>query len=259
MRLLRQPRLALLFAGSALNAIGSWATLIALWGFAAYRFHAAPSQVAVLGLAWSLPGAVLSPLAGTPIDRFGPRVVMIASDILGVATALAMAAAGSYTGLVILAVLAGAVEAFGRPAASSLPARLVDDADLLTANSLLGVAEQSAIVFGPLAGSLAIAGAGSRRRFCSTPRRSSSGLWPCCPFGCGQRGPDPIGPRFDRSCWAVGGWPAPWSTCGARCSWLRRCFVRGAPSSCWSLSTSAMSCTGRQQRWACCRQCSEWG
>jgi MFS transporter, DHA3 family, macrolide efflux protein len=165
MRLLRQPRLALLFAGSALNAIGSWATLIALWGFAAYRFHAAPSQVAVLGLAWSLPGAVLSPLAGTPIDRFGPRVVMIASDILGVATALAMAAAGSYTRLVILAVLAGAVEAFGRPAASSLPARLVDDADLLTANSLLGVAEQSAIVFGPLAGSLAISWGGIQAAF----------------------------------------------------------------------------------------------
>src|SRR5690349_9319777 len=143
MRLLRQPRLALLFAGSALNAIGTWATLIALWGFAAYRFHAAPSQVALLGLAWSVPGAVLSPLAGAPIDRFGPRVVMIASNVLGVVTALVMAASSSYTALVVLAVLAGAVEAFGRPAATSLPPRLVDDADLLSANSLLGVAEQS--------------------------------------------------------------------------------------------------------------------
>ena len=105
MRLLRQPRLALLFAGSALNAIGSWATLIALWGFAAYRFHASPGQVALLGLAWSIPGAVLSPLAGAPIDRFGPRVVMIASNILGVATALMMAASSTYTALVGLAVL----------------------------------------------------------------------------------------------------------------------------------------------------------
>jgi predicted MFS family arabinose efflux permease len=156
MRLLRQPRLALLFAGSALNAIGTWATLIALWGFAAYHFHAAPGQVALLGLAWSLPGAVLSPFAGLPIDRFGPRVVMIASDILGVATSLAMAAAGSYSSLVGLALLAGAVQAFGRPAAISLPPRLVGDADLLSANALLGVATQSAIVFGPLAGSLAI-------------------------------------------------------------------------------------------------------
>src|SRR5581483_6454967 len=102
MKLLRQPRLAMFFAGGALNAIGTWATLIALWGFAAYRFHSGPDQIALLGLA------------------------------------------------------SGGVQAFGRPAATSLPPRIVDDADLLAANSLMGVAEQSAIVFGPLAGSLAI-------------------------------------------------------------------------------------------------------
>ncbi|HUJ64447.1 MAG TPA: hypothetical protein VLX59_02850, partial [Acidimicrobiales bacterium] len=73
MRLLRQPRLALLFAGGALNAIGSWATLIALWGFAAYHFHAGPDQVALLGLAWTVPAAALSVFSGLPIDRFGPR------------------------------------------------------------------------------------------------------------------------------------------------------------------------------------------
>ncbi|MGH9114817.1 MAG: MFS transporter [Acidimicrobiales bacterium] len=156
MRLLRQPRLALLFAGGSLNAIGTWATLIALWGFAAYRFHASADQVALLGLAWSLPGAVLSPVAGWPIDRFGPRAVMIASDLLGIVTSLAMAASASFTDLVVLALAAGAVQAFGRPAGISLPPRIVDDPDLLAANALLGVAEQSAIVFGPLAGSLAI-------------------------------------------------------------------------------------------------------
>jgi predicted MFS family arabinose efflux permease len=155
-RLLRQPRLALLFAGGALNAIGSWATLIALWGFAAYHFHAGPDKVALLGLAWTVPGAALSVFSGLPIDRFGPRVAIIAANLLGVATALAMAAASSYSTLVLLAVGAGVVQAFGRPAATSLPPRLVDDADLLAANSLMGVAEQSAIVFGPLAGSLAI-------------------------------------------------------------------------------------------------------
>lgn len=155
-RLLRQPRLALLFAGGALNAIGSWATLIALWGYATYHFHAGPNGVALLGLAWTVPGAALSLLSGLPIDRFGPRATMIASNVVGAATALAMVAAGSFTTLVLLALASGAVQTFGRPAATSLPPRLVDDADLLVANSLMGVAEQSAIVFGPLAGSLAI-------------------------------------------------------------------------------------------------------
>jgi predicted MFS family arabinose efflux permease len=156
MRLLRQPRLALLFAGGALNAIGSWATLIALWGFAAFRFHAGADQVALLGLAWTLPGATLSLLAGVPIDRFGPRLTIIGSNLLGVATALAMASVSTYSALVLLALASGTVQAFGEPAATSLPPRLVDDSDLLAANSLMGVAEQSAIVVGPLAGSLAI-------------------------------------------------------------------------------------------------------
>lgn len=165
MRLLRQPRLALLFAGGALNAIGTWATLIALWGFAAYRFHSGPEQIALLGLAWSLPGAVLSLVSGWPIDRFGPRPVIVASNLLGLVTALAMAASGRYSTLLLLALAAGGVQAFGRPAAMSLPPRLVGDGDLLAANSLMNMAEQSAMVFGPLVASLAISWWGIRAAF----------------------------------------------------------------------------------------------
>jgi predicted MFS family arabinose efflux permease len=163
--LLRRPRLALLFAGGALNAIGSWATLIALWGFAAYRFHTGAAGIAMIGLAWNVPGAALGPAAGIPIDKFGPRTVMIASDVLGLITALGMAAAGSFRALVGLAVAAGAVQSLGRPASMSLIPRLVGESELLAGNSLMGVAEQSAIVFGPLAGSLAINAWGIRAAF----------------------------------------------------------------------------------------------
>jgi MFS family permease len=192
MRLLRQPRLALLFAGGALNAIGSWATLIALWGFAAYHFHAGPDQVALLGLAWTVPAAALSVFSGLPIDRFGPRATIIAANLLGVATALAMAVAGSYSTLVLLALAAGAVQAFGRPAATSLPPRLVDDADLLAANSVMGVAEQSAIVFGPLAGSLAISWWGIQAAFIFDAATFVVGTLAVLPL---QLRPLPSGPR----------------------------------------------------------------
>ena len=165
MRLLRQPRLALLYSGAALNAIGSWAALVALWGFAAYRFHSGPGQVALIGLAWTAPGALLSMVSGWPIDRFGPKATLLASNLVGMASALAMAASDTYGALLALAAVAGAVEAFGRPAAMSLPPRLVDDADLLAANSLMGMSEQSAIVFGPLVASAAISLWGLRSAF----------------------------------------------------------------------------------------------
>lgn len=64
-----------------------------------------------------------------------------------------------------LALLAGGVEAVGSPAAMALPARLVNPSDLLTANAMIGAAEQSAIIFGPLVGSAAIAAGGIRSAF----------------------------------------------------------------------------------------------
>lgn len=157
MRLLRQPRLALLFAGAALNEIGSWASIIAFWGYAAYRFHSGPAQIALVSLMWAAPGAVFSLFSGWPIDRFGPKRVIIAADILGVVTALGMVWAGSYGVLVALVLASGTVGAFGRPAASTLPPRLADDSELLAFNALLSLTTQLALVVGPLVASVAIA------------------------------------------------------------------------------------------------------
>jgi MFS family permease len=164
-RLLRQGPFALLCAGSALNAIGSWAAIIAIWGFASSHFHASATQIALLGLAWSAPAALVGPLAGVPIDRFGPRAVLLVSDAVGAATALGMASAHSFGMLVGLSFASGLVQAAGVPAGQSLPPRLVDDTDLLQANSLLAMADQSAIVLGPLVAAAVIAGLGVRAAF----------------------------------------------------------------------------------------------
>ncbi len=80
MSLLRDRRLALLVAGQVFNGIGSWCAIVALWGFASFRFDAGAGAIAVLGLAWALPPALLGPLAGVPIDRFGPKRVIMVAD-----------------------------------------------------------------------------------------------------------------------------------------------------------------------------------
>ena len=261
MRLLRQPRLALLFAGGALNAIGSWATLIALWGFAAFRFHAGADQVALLGLAWTLPGATLSLLAGAPIDRFGPRVTIIGSNLLGFGTALAMAAVSTYPALVLLALASGTVQAFGEPAATSLPPRLVDDSDLLAANSLMGVAEQSAIVVGPLAGSLAISWWGLHAAFYFDAATFLVGCLAVLPAPAAPAGsPAEPGSGRDRRDLLAGLRLARRITdvrhtlalaAAVFCSW-------GALS-CSSLSTSATCSTARPPPWVSCRPSSGSG
>ena len=165
MRLLRQRRLALLFGGAALNEIGSWATLIAVWGYSAYRFHAGPDRIALISLMWSAPGAILGLVSGWPIDRFGPKVTLMVSNVVGMGTSLGMAYVSSYNGLALLVLASGSVMAFGNPAANSLPPRMVDDEDLLSANSLMGMTTQSAIVFGPLVASVSISQWGVRTTF----------------------------------------------------------------------------------------------
>jgi MFS family permease len=165
MHLLRTRSFALLFAGQALNGIGSWAALIAMWGFAAYQFDSGPAQIALIGLAFSAPSAIIGPLAGVPIDRFGAKRVLVLAYVAGGVAAFAMAFAQTFGQLVALGVVTGLTKAFAQPASDTLPPRLVDDDDLLAANAILGAASESAIVFGPLVAALSIAAWGLRGAF----------------------------------------------------------------------------------------------
>jgi MFS family permease len=165
MHLLRTRSFALLFLGQAVNGIGSWAALVAMWGFAAFQFDSGPGQIALIGLAWSAPAAVVGPFAGVPIDRFGAKRVLIAAYALGAGAAVAMSFTQTYGQLVALGGLLGLSKAFARPATDTLPPRLVEDRHLLAANALLGAAAESAIVFGPLVAAASIAAWGLRGAF----------------------------------------------------------------------------------------------
>jgi MFS family permease len=165
MHLFRDRRFALLFVGQAVNGIGSWAALIALWGFAAYKFDSGGTQIALLSLSWSAPSALLGPLVGVPIDRLGPRRVLMAAYVGAAGAACLMALTRSFGELALVAVFYGACKAFSLPAADALPPRIVADKDLLAANALLGAANESSIVFGPLVAAGAIAVSGLRAAF----------------------------------------------------------------------------------------------
>ena len=160
MSLLRDRRLRLLVFGQAVNAIGSWCALVAIWGFASFHFNASAGEIAILGLAWALPPVLFGPLAGVPVDRLGPKRVLILADGAAAGVALLFILAGSFEALVALAALDSVTKAFAEPAFQSLPPRLVNDDQLAGANALLATASQSAIAFGPLlaAGAIGVFG-----------------------------------------------------------------------------------------------------
>jgi predicted MFS family arabinose efflux permease len=149
-RVLRVPGFAPLLAGEAVSAVGNWVALIAIWGFASFRFHAGAGELAVLFVALSVPGALLGPLLGLPIDRIGPRRTLMAANVLGVLDALVLSRAGSYATVIVLALPLGLIEALAMASLDSLPPRLVPDEELVTANALLAGAQDLAIVVGPV-------------------------------------------------------------------------------------------------------------
>ena len=111
--------------------------------------------VAFVFVAATIPNLLLAPIAGAYVDRWNQRDVMIVSDLLRAAVVLIMPiAAVTNVWLVYpLIFLVTSISIFFRPARVAVLPRIVDDDDLLTANSALWAGETFADVVGyPLAG-----------------------------------------------------------------------------------------------------------
>lgn len=160
MNLFRDRRFLLLTVGHALNGIGSWAGLIAIWGYAAYHFDLGSTELGLLAGAWGVPPVLLAPLAGVVVDRVGPRRVAVAGDLFNAVVALVLTTADDLRTLLVLATLHGVGKAFTAPAYATLPSRVVPPEQLFAANALFSAAADLALVLGPVvaAGVIAVAG-----------------------------------------------------------------------------------------------------
>lgn len=161
----RSPRIAGFLLAEALSAIGSWATIIAVWGYAAYEYDATPEDVAMFGIAFSLPAVLLGPVTGTVVDRIGPKATLAIAKIIGVVAALALLAASDFRTLALLSALHGLAMALAIPALQSMPPRLVGSEHVARTNALVSLTDEFAIVLGPVAGGLGIALFGFRGAF----------------------------------------------------------------------------------------------
>ncbi len=78
-----------LLLGQFVSELGNWFNFIAGLGLVRLVSHASPRAAGVLFVARLIPFAILSPVAGTFVDRFSRRTVMIAADLSRVVVALA--------------------------------------------------------------------------------------------------------------------------------------------------------------------------
>jgi predicted MFS family arabinose efflux permease len=151
MGVLRVKGFAVLLLGQAISESGNWIAAIAIWGFASFEFDVGPGDLALLFVVLSVPGALLGPLLGVPIDRLGPRRTLLIANLLGMVDALLLTQANSYMTIIVLALPLGLIEGLATASLDAVPPRIVPDGQRVRANALLGGAQDVAIVLGPLA------------------------------------------------------------------------------------------------------------
>ncbi|MFI7008258.1 MFS transporter [Streptomyces sp. NPDC050145] len=131
---------------------------------------AGPARAGLVLAAGAVPRAVLMLGGGVLADRFGPRGVLVGSDLVRCLTVLAAAALTYVRGpelvpLCVLAVCFGIADALFLPAVGALPARLTTRDRLTRVQGLRSLAVRLANTVGPLGAAAALAAGGAPGAF----------------------------------------------------------------------------------------------
>ena len=137
---LRNRNFRLLWSGMCVSLIGDGVFMVAL-AWQAYALSNAPSAMAIVGIAMSVPTIICLLVGGAASDRFDRRRVMLAADTtravaLSLLAGLAITHALTLEALVAIAALYGAATAFFDPSFDAIVPEVLEAELLAQANSL---------------------------------------------------------------------------------------------------------------------------
>jgi MFS family permease len=134
---------------------GEAAFFIGVWGLAAYEFDANPTQIAILMAVLAVTSMIGAAVAGSLVDRFGPRTVLVGAQFFYVPVVLATAFVGSLEQLVGMCALLGLATAPIMTASGSFAPYLTSDPERIEkVNALFEGAGALSFVMGPALGAL---------------------------------------------------------------------------------------------------------
>ncbi|HEX3689952.1 MAG TPA: MFS transporter [Solirubrobacteraceae bacterium] len=155
----------LLVGGMSVSLLGDGLFLVAL-AWQVYALSNAPTALASVGIAMTIPTIVCLLLGGAVSDRYDRRMVMLCADAvralgLGVLAALSVSGSLRLWELMAVGVVYGAATAFFDPASDALVPQLLPAEDLAQANSLDQLIRPLALrLAGPAVGGALIAAIG---------------------------------------------------------------------------------------------------
>jgi len=160
LRLLRTRNFALLWWGGLISNMGDWMLLVGL-SYEVYR--RTESTLGPMGtvVSFLLPSILLGSIAGVFVDRWDRRRLMVWVNIILAILLLPLLlldVTGVWIAFLVL-VASSCVEQLFQPAQVALVPRLIEDtgAELIQANSLMGVSQHLSRLIGPAIGGVAFA------------------------------------------------------------------------------------------------------
>jgi MFS family permease len=160
LRLARNANFSLLWVGQLVSLFGDRIHQVAL------AFLVAPYGALEVGITFAMtaiPNVLLGPLAGALADRWDRRLTMIGCDIVrgGLVLLVPVAAPIDIRLVYVLAFAIATVSILFRPAKNAIVPLIVDERDLVTANSAVTVTETLADLLGYPAAGVLVAALGS--------------------------------------------------------------------------------------------------
>jgi MFS family permease len=162
---LRTREFRLLFTGQAVSVVGDRMVAVAL-AFAVLEVGGSVTDVGLVLAAGTFPLVATVLVGGVVADRASRRTVMVAADLVRVASqgtmaALLIAGAAEVWMLALLAAVAGAATGFFSPASTGLLPEVVLAEQLQPANALRTSAVSTGEILGPILAGVLVAAAGA--------------------------------------------------------------------------------------------------
>ena len=111
-QILKDQRVLRLWLAQSVSSLGDFIALFAIFAVVTFKLHGKPTQIAEVVVAFMIPMAIVSPLAGVLVDRSNVKRAMIASDIIRLFLAFALAFTSDLQSICILLASLSTVSSF---------------------------------------------------------------------------------------------------------------------------------------------------
>jgi MFS family permease len=138
-----------LWLAQLVSIFGDFLAIFAVFSLVTFQLHGTATQVSMILVAYLLPLAVVSPLAGVFVDKWNVKWTMITSDLVRGAFVLVLLYVRDLHAIYAILFALSTVSSFFVPAQSVAVRALVPTAGLLAVNALMSQAVQGMQIISP--------------------------------------------------------------------------------------------------------------